>query len=635
MKPRLEPKDEHICTFTYTDKFHNVSPSWISLLGYSSEELSGMKLENFLVEGSGKELLQTMANASLPNAGSGNAQGKVAIKSCGGYTVLGMFYIEWSGGKNNIFYCSFVYSQKEAVIEDNMIYGYISEISMSGLIKYNEYSDILYVDRVFETYFDIRDAVDKKTYSFSSNKDFATFLKFASETEDCFCMTLGEDKILAVIDKKESVVTVRVYGKNYLLKARSMDDLSVILSRKRIWDKLPMMFLIDVESRSVVDANPAASEFYGFRIDEFKNMPLSNISMLPKDILEQELGLACSGKKTFFISRHRIANGQVKDVNYTTSVISVGERKYIIAFITDITRRKNLEKVIEEKNTVLTELNMSLSKMVQEGQKENKKKEEMFLRQSKLAAVGEMVSSIAGYWQEPLNTIGLLVQDMEDADKYGELDDAYIADMVKKVMSHLQNISGSIDTCVKFFKNDNEEEMFDVRNSVLGIVKVLDHRFSNSKVTICVDCVCTVACLGFDENGACLGGRIDILGRVNEFKHALCNILINSLDSILNARKTGVLLNDDEGLIFINIKTDDKKVSISISDNGGGIDEEKIPKVFDPYYSTKESGMGIGLYITKQLVEKNMRGVIDFENIREGCMVTVTLPCAQDKVINA
>lgn len=635
MKPYLEPKNEIICTFTYVDKFCSASPSLVLLLGYSSEELSGMKLESFLVDGSGKELLQAMTSSFSPNAGSGDGYGRVSIKSCGGYAVSGVLRIEWSGGKNKIFHCSFAYNQNEAVIENNMIYEYISEISMSGILKYNEYSDILYMDRVFETYFNIRDAVGQKTYSFASSKFFTAFLKLASETEDCFCMTLGVDKILAIVDKKDGVVTVRVYGKNYLLKARSMDDLSVILSRKRIWDKLPTMFLIDVMSRSIVDANPAASEFYGYRIDEFKNMPLSNISVLPKDILEQELELACSGKKTFFISRHRIANGQVKDVNYTTSIISVGERKYIIGFITDITRRKNLEKVIEEKNTVLTELNMNLSRMVQEGLKENKRKEEMFLRQSKLAAVGEMVSSIAGYWQEPLNTIGLLVQDMEDADKYGELDGAYIADMVKKVMSHLENISGSIDTCVRFFKNDNEEEMFDVRNSVLGVVKVLDHRFSNSNVTICVDCLCTAACLNYDENGACLGGRIDILGRVNEFKHALCNILINSLDAILNARKTGVLLNDDEGLIFINIKTDGKTVSVGISDNGGGIDEEKIPKVFDPYYSTKESGMGIGLYITKQLVEKNMRGLINFENVREGCMVTITLPCAQDKVINA
>lgn len=631
----MASQGEWVCTFIYNGKFLSASPSWYSLLGCTEEALASMKLEEiFADKAASATLLKRLKDASHSSEGSGEMIVPARIRSCGGYEVFGRLAFEWNAGKNKVFYCSFIYDKDEPVIEDNMIYEYLSEISMSGVMKYDEYSNIVYADRVFETYFGLSDAEGKKTYSFSDNKNFAAFLKAVSENEDCACVEVNGDKLIILISRAGGVISARVYDKNYITNARSLDDISVILSRKRIWDKLPVMFLVDADKKIIVDANPAASEFYGYRIEEFKNMSISNISMLPADILAQELELALSGKKTFFISRHRVAGGQVKDVNYTTSFIKVGNKKYVLGFITDITRRKNLEKVIEEKNAVLTELNMNLSRMVQEAQKEGKRKEEMFLRQSKLAAIGEIVSSIADHWKEPLNTIGLLVQDMEDADKFGELDGEYIENIVKSVMSHLQNISCSIDTCVKFFKNDNEAELFDLRNAILGVVKVLDHRFACSKVTICVDCSCGKECSGFDENGACLAGLIDVLGRINEFKHALCNIMINSLDAILAARKSGTLLEEDEGLIFINIKTDGENVALSLRDNGGGMDEAALPKAFEPYVTTKDGGMGIGLYITKQLIEKNMKGSVAIENAREGCVVTITIPISSDKLVN-
>ena len=624
----LNLSNQKICQFTYYKTFVNVSPSWAFLLGYSTEALTEMKLEDFLINDTGIQVLKSMELA-LTATESGKASCRADIRSCGGYSITGELSAEWFGDKDKFFYCSFVFNENAPVIENNLVYQLLSEISLSGMIKYDEYSNILYADKAFETFFGLTNATGAKTYSFFNNQYFASFLKSVTENDECCSIKIGSDTLIIIVEKKDGITTAKVYNKPYLMTTEKKDDFSLILSRKWLWDRLPMMFLVDSENKIILDANHAAAEFYGYHIDEFHNMPLSNITNLPTDIMAQELELALSDKKTYFISRHKIANGQIKDVSYTTSVINIGQKKFILAFLTDVTRRKSLEKVIEEKNNTLMELNSNLSKMIQENQKESKHKEKLFLRQSKLAAVGEMVSSIADYWKEPLNTIGLLVQDMEDADKFGELDAKYIENTAKSVMTHLKNISYSIDTCVNFFKNDNESEIFDVRNVVLNVVKVLDHRFGDANVTICVNCACKFQCLGFDDNNACLSGHIDIFGCVNEFKHAFCNILINSLEAIIQARKNGILLTDDEGLIFVNIESDGKNATITIADNGGGIDEALMSKVFEPYFSTKENGMGIGLYITKQLIEKNMNGEISFENVREGCSVTIKLPCAQ------
>lgn len=626
-------KGEQICTFIYSGYFHNCSPSWSSLLGYSQEELSSMRIENILAEGSGSKILQTIKVISEKDAPSGVIRECVDVVSGRGSNVQGLLTLEWARGERENLYGSFVYTHRAAATDKNMIYEYIAETSLFGMIEYDEYSNITFADKIFENYFGLNNLVGSKTYSFSGNPSFVAFLKSVGDAEDCACIKTGGEKLIALVEKNHGTVSIRLYNKHFLLKTSHREELSTVLNMKRIWDKLPMMLLIDAQGKVVVDANFAASDFYGYRLEEFKNMPVTNLSMLPADIIDQELILAISGKKKFFISRHRTAGGQVKDVSYSTAIISLGEKKYILTFIADITRRKSMEKVIEEKNAVLTELNLNLSKMIQDAQKEGKRKEELFLRQSKLAAVGEMVSSVADYWKEPLNTVALLVQDMEDAKKYGELDEKYIETMVKTVMGHLEAISLSIDTCTKFFKSDSEEELFDVRGAILGIVKILERRFAAAGITLCCDCSCITECLGFEANSSCSGGLIDILGHVNEFKHAVCNILINSLEAIANARKNGILLAEDEGLIFIRIKADGKTVTIAFSDNGGGVEEESAGKIFDPYFSTKDKGMGIGLYITKQLVEKKLKGGIAFENIREGAMISLSFPCSISKII--
>lgn len=623
---------EQICSFMYSGGFLNCSPSWASLLGYSQDELASMSLENVLVEGSGMRILQAMKFASMKDSASGEAGEQVDVVSCDGSKVSGMLYIEWTK-ENKVFYGSFTYIKKNADVNRNMIYEYVAETSLSGMMEYDEYSNIISADRVFENYFGLKNITGSKTYSFSNNPAFVSFLKSVGEAEDCVCINLNGEKLIALVEKTTDSVSLKIYNKHFLMKTSPGEELASVLNTKRIWDKLPMMVLIDSENKTIVDANSAAAEFYGYRIDEFKNMPVANVSVLPSDIIEQELTLALSGKKKFFISRHRTAGGQIKDVNYNSAVVAFGEKRYLLSFVTDITRRKTLEKVIEEKNVVLMELNLNLSKMVQESQKDGKRKEEMFLRQSRIAAVGEIVSSVSDYWKEPLNTVALLVQDLEDAKKYGELDEKYIDNMVKTVMEHLEGVSHSIDICTKIFKNESEEELFDIRGSVLGVSKIFERRFLDAHITFCCDCACINGCVGFDGNGYCMGGFIDVLGHINDLKHAVYNILINSMEAILRARQNGILLGEDEGLIFARIKTDGRTVSLSFRDNGGGIEEELAGKVFDPYFSTKDKGMGIGLYIAKQLVEKKLKGRLSFENIRDGAMVTITLICPQNRIL--
>ena len=265
--------------------------------------------------------------------------------------------------------------------------------------------------------------------------------------------------------------------------------------------------------------------------------------------------------------------------------------------LNDITKRKQAEEALALKQQQLEDINRSLERRVSAAVDEMRAKDDMLIQQSRLAAMGEMISNIAHQWRQPLNNLGLLVQDLKLSYEMGELTSDDMDRNVDKAMGVILYMSSTIDDFRNFFSYEKETHSFLVNQVVSRALNFVSPALKSSGISI-----------ELDEQP-----DISALGNPNEYVQALLNILNNAKD-ILTESKV------DEPQISIHIFRENNRSVVTIRDNGGGIKEDILPKIFDPYFTTKEhgKGTGIGLYMSKAIIEKNMAGRLSAGNVAGG-----------------
>jgi signal transduction histidine kinase len=224
-------------------------------------------------------------------------------------------------------------------------------------------------------------------------------------------------------------------------------------------------------------------------------------------------------------------------------------------------------------------------------------KERMLLQQNRLAALGEMLSNIAHQWRQPLNELGLIVQELPIMYDRGDFDREYLGASVAKFMKVLSHTSKTIDDFRTFFKPDRETVPFRVAEVVDKALSLVAESLKQLGIKARLDCV--------DDPV--------IMGHPNEFSQAILNILFNARDAFKD-RKTA------SPQVEIRIYPEGEACVVTVADNAGGIPEEIMEKIFDPYFTTRgpEQGTGIGLYMTKMIIEKNIPGKLLVRNTEEG-----------------
>jgi signal transduction histidine kinase len=254
-----------------------------------------------------------------------------------------------------------------------------------------------------------------------------------------------------------------------------------------------------------------------------------------------------------------------------------------------------LARMVNEKTKELRELNKNLEKKVEYEVEQSRKKDEIMFRQSRLAAMGEMVGNIAHQWRQPLNAIVLIIQSFQMKKMLGKLDDEFIDSQVDEGIKLATSMSKTIDDFRNFFKPNKIEEYFSVKKTIEESMSLVGHYYE--KLDINMNLVC--------END------FETLGYPNEFSQVMMNLFSNAKDILKDKERNRNIE------IVVNIDEDKKEGVISVIDNGGGISEEVQNRMFEPYFTTKHqsSGTGIGLYMSKEIIEKQMNGSIWSENV--------------------
>jgi PAS domain S-box-containing protein len=224
-------------------------------------------------------------------------------------------------------------------------------------------------------------------------------------------------------------------------------------------------------------------------------------------------------------------------------------------------------------------------------------RDRLLLQQSRQAALGDVIGNIAHQWRQPLNALGLVIQELSLVYELGNFTKEHLDSTVKTAMEIIFRMSRTIDDFSNFYKPDRNKRWFKVNDVVMKTVSLIEPSFKEYRIT-----VNTVA-----------GEDLEIKGYPNDYAQVLLNILVNARDALL---ERGVA----DPWVTVCARKESGRSVVIVSDNAGGIGEDILEQIFDLYFTTKESGLGtgIGLFMAKIIIEKNMGGFLTVRNARYG-----------------
>ena len=269
----------------------------------------------------------------------------------------------------------------------------------------------------------------------------------------------------------------------------------------------------------------------------------------------------------------------------------------ILLAMEDITDRRRAEDALAEKRRELEELNAYLEERIANAVGEIRQKDQILLLEYRQAVLGQLINNIAHQWRQPLNRLGLVIQQAPLYHQSGEFSMEFLKENTAKGMKLIQDMSRTIDEFMNFFRTDEKAVAFSVNQVIARTLSLVEETFKNNAIDITLH-----------PEGDPLAN-----GYPNEYSQALLNILMNARDALVERKIT-------DPRISLRIFTEEDKAVVTITDNAGGIADEILGRLFDPYFTTKgpDKGMGIGLFMSRTIIEKNMKGSLKVSNTGGG-----------------
>ena len=359
-------------------------------------------------------------------------------------------------------------------------------------------------------------------------------------------------------------------------------------------DSHAVMFIIDQETFDIVDANPAAISFYGYSSEEIKNLNISDINMLSGEEISHIVKKIKSDRQSHLYLRHRLANGEVRDVEVYTGPITMNGRIFLFSIVHDITEHKKAEK---EKNELETRLKHA----------------------EKMEAIGTLAGGVA---HEFNNLLGIIMGNTQLAmDEVNEPSAVrnFLQEIIRASLRARDVVKNILNFARKSLTERTPIKISDVINETIGLIRST-----------------TPAMIEIRQNIECDDEKI--LGDATEMSQILINLCNNAVQAIgnetglIDVSLTPVGLDQESIARYEDLKPGNF-VRLKVMDSGCGMDPKIISRIFDPYFTTSSLAerTGMGLSITHGIVKKN-EGAISVESRRgEGTIFEILFPVISEK----
>ncbi len=271
---------------------------------------------------------------------------------------------------------------------------------------------------------------------------------------------------------------------------------------------------------------------------------------------------------------------------------------------TRLTKETNNQSLNELKN-MINDMIDNLEEKIQEEIKQRLEQEQILIQQSKLAAMGEMIGNIAHQWRQPLAQICAIHMNMKVTYDFNKFTKEYLNSKIKEANTLTSYMSQTINDFQNFFKPQGKKEYFFVERACRDSYYIIESSLKYHGINLRFE---------IEEDS-------EVLGYKNEYSQVILNLISNAKDIILDRKVEDAYIN-------VEIKSGENYAIVKIEDNAGGVREDIIDKIFEPYFTTrhKTQGTGIGLYMAKNIIERNMNGYINVKNSDNGAVFTVKVP---------
>jgi len=412
----------------------------------------------------------------------------------------------------------------------------------------------------------------KKVYGkeFDINIQDEKFVKLIKLIENAYCNYEDEERFLEhtldVNAKELEESNDHLYKKKELLKSveNSMED---AIFYKDLDHKYIGANTIFLEFIGISEENLIGKSDYDF----FDTQTADSYREMNEDILKNRAKIIY--KQWVDFKRRKVYVLTSKTALVDTKGVVIG----IVGVSRDITHEYELQKEVEHKNIML-------------------------IQQNKLVSMGEMIANIAHQWRQPLNSLSLVIQKIGIFYKQDLLTDKKVDDSVSEAMLLMQGMSETIDDFRSFFSPERIFEDFSIEESILKSQAIIKSILKENNIQINLN----------------MKNKYFVSGYKNEFFQVILNLLNNAEEALVIDKISIPIIN-------INVENDGSNIVIEVCDNANGIKNSMINKVFDPYFTTKDKGTGLGLYMSKIIIEEHMKGELSVESSCLGTTFTIKM----------
>ena len=454
-----------------------------------------------------------------------------------------------------------------------------------SVVKYNIVSDNFFN-------FSAMKVKTKSMLNFIQSNDTADFFEFLDRTHDLNkTVTINfnnYDRSLRTRFKLSKQIHKHNTENFYLLTLTNvqqeydhLEELKRIeeLFKKFFYDTPDATFLMD--DGKFVDCNKATLDIFGYDSkEELLKLHLSELSAkyqpdgkLSCEKINEMIGLCMQHGNHRFEWVHLRKNAQEFWTDVTLTKIDLDQKEMIYINFKDISFVKEQEKIM--------------------------------IQQSKLAAMGEMLANIAHQWKQPLMMLSMGILALQKKYSKGNLSPEYMDSYNEKTHALIDQMNQTIRDFSQYFSPGKSAHNFHISSCIEKSVSFLQPILKKKSISLDLE----------------LPSESEILGFENELSQVILNLLKNSVDAIVE--------NDSkEGLIKIGLQETQAEWLVTIEDNGGGVSKDIIERIFEPYFTTKykSEGTGIGLYMSKLIIENSLKGALEVRNNETGAIFTIKLP---------